>query len=504
MSYYPNVYASQTGPLLLSGLDANFNFAVDIQSQSLYASAGGSSDIITATLTPAVTSLISGLTLYIRAATANTTTTPTFSPNSLTAKTIVKANNIALAVGDIAGSGHILILQYDATNGVWELANPATANTSFPGGTANGVLYLNGSKIATSGAALTFDGTNFATTGTATATKLIPTGTSVTGNGLYLPAANALGLSTNGTNAVYIDSSQNVGIGTSSPSSPLNVVSASSSLAIAINGRSSDNLGAMYFYANNGSTQYSTIIASATEFRLSSVPAAAVQTFYTNGSERMRIDSSGNVGIGTSSPSTRLSVSSSGANGVDLAVDQGNSAASARLFFSNGTAGQGYSISNDTGALKFNRSATSGSATGTESMRIDSSGNVGIGTSSPLGKLNVDNGTIYVGASGNVSQQNVLLRGYGYYVGATIYGDVSIRSTYTSSNNTGSLEFYTSNGSGSSTRLAMTLNPVGSLSIYQATTAAAPVYVKGAMYFDTTLNKLRIGGATAWETVTSV
>jgi hypothetical protein len=38
----------------------------------------------------------------------------------------------------------------------------------------------------------------------------------------------------------------------------------------------------------------------------------------------------------------------------------------------------------------------------------------------------------------------------------------------------------------------------------QATTAGAPTYVKGAMYFDTTLNKLRIGGATAWETVTSV
>ena len=34
--------------------------------------------------------------------------------------------------------------------------------------------------------------------------------------------------------------------------------------------------------------------------------------------------------------------------------------------------------------------------------------------------------------------------------------------------------------------------------------ATAPPYVKGGMYFDTTLNKLRIGGATAWETVTSV
>lgn len=37
----------------------------------------------------------------------------------------------------------------------------------------------------------------------------------------------------------------------------------------------------------------------------------------------------------------------------------------------------------------------------------------------------------------------------------------------------------------------------------QATTAGAPSYIKGAIYFDTTLNKLRVGGATAWETITS-
>jgi hypothetical protein len=44
----------------------------------------------------------------------------------------------------------------------------------------------------------------------------------------------------------------------------------------------------------------------------------------------------------------------------------------------------------------------------------------------------------------------------------------------------------------------------GTISPVQATTAAAPAYVKGAIYFDTTLNKLRVGGATAWETITSV
>ena len=40
--------------------------------------------------------------------------------------------------------------------------------------------------------------------------------------------------------------------------------------------------------------------------------------------------------------------------------------------------------------------------------------------------------------------------------------------------------------------------------IPQATTANAPGYAKGALYFDLTLNKLRVGGASGWETVTSV
>ena len=103
-------------------------------------------------------------------------------------------------------------------------------------------------------------------------------------------------VSTGGTERMRVNASGNVGIGTASPSGPLNVVAASvSALAIAINGRSADNLGAMYLYANDGTTQQATITASASEFRHSSVPAAAVQTFYTNAAERMRIDASGNL-----------------------------------------------------------------------------------------------------------------------------------------------------------------------------------------------------------------
>lgn len=43
----------------------------------------------------------------------------------------------------------------------------------------------------------------------------------------------------------------------------------------------------------------------------------------------------------------------------------------------------------------------------------------------------------------------------------------------------------------------------GRVRIPQYTTAGAPAYVKGALYFDTTLNKLRVGGASGWETITS-
>jgi hypothetical protein len=39
--------------------------------------------------------------------------------------------------------------------------------------------------------------------------------------------------------------------------------------------------------------------------------------------------------------------------------------------------------------------------------------------------------------------------------------------------------------------------------VFPVALSAAPSYVKGGLYFDTTLNKLRVGGASAWETVTS-
>jgi len=85
---------------------------------------GGTADAITATSSPVITTLVDGQLCYVRATAANATTTPTFSPNALTARTIVKNGGSALAAGDIAGDGHELELRYDLTNTRWELLNP--------------------------------------------------------------------------------------------------------------------------------------------------------------------------------------------------------------------------------------------------------------------------------------------------------------------------------------------------------------------------------------------
>ena len=107
--------------------DSKLN-TVDLQKNTpVTSSAGGTADAITASYIPAITTLSNGMSLFVRAASANTTTTPTFTPNSgtIAAKTIVKGNGLALDAGDIAGGGHWIELQYDATLDKWVLQNPA-------------------------------------------------------------------------------------------------------------------------------------------------------------------------------------------------------------------------------------------------------------------------------------------------------------------------------------------------------------------------------------------
>lgn len=111
---------------------------------SLYIAVGeGTSDAITATFDPAITELTNGLVVFVRALASNATTTPTFSPDGLTATTITKGTYQPLAIGDIAGNGYWMILQYDSTQGKWVLQNPATGiNIVIPSTMPVGAIYV--------------------------------------------------------------------------------------------------------------------------------------------------------------------------------------------------------------------------------------------------------------------------------------------------------------------------------------------------------------------------
>lgn len=94
----------------------------------LSASATGTVDVITATYSPAPT-LVDKKILFLVASGANTSTTPTFSPNGLTAHTITKLGGSPLVAGDIAGANFVAILVYNLANTRWELLNPKVSFT---------------------------------------------------------------------------------------------------------------------------------------------------------------------------------------------------------------------------------------------------------------------------------------------------------------------------------------------------------------------------------------
>jgi hypothetical protein len=136
------------------------SFAQVQDGNSAWVAAGGTADAITANYSIPITTLIDGQMCFVRASAANATTTPTFSPSSLTARTIVKEGGAALVAGDIAGAGAELILRYNLANTRWELLNPKAPTPPAAGAPYTAPTTTVGASIAL--AEGTTNGTNTA------------------------------------------------------------------------------------------------------------------------------------------------------------------------------------------------------------------------------------------------------------------------------------------------------------------------------------------------------
>jgi hypothetical protein len=127
-----------------------------------------------------------------------------------------------------------------------------------------------------------------------------------------LTTFSSTGIDDNATStAITIDSSENVGIGTSSPSANLEVRGASSNGQIYLGGSTTATYGK--FYSDNDGT----LIASADAGNNAASSYFGVEV---DGTERMRINTNGNIQIGTTTESARLHIASSTTAGTDPLV----------------------------------------------------------------------------------------------------------------------------------------------------------------------------------------
>lgn len=322
---------------------------------------------------------------------ANTGTVSSSSSNLATGTQIQAAIDSALA-GALTFKG-----TFNATTGeIVSGGNSGSYLYNCPGGAGTRVAISVGDLyVASTAGSFYCTGSSLSVADEVIATAAAAADSSVVGNWSVVPSSGG-GITGNGTtniiprwdgatvlaDSAIAQSGTNIGIGTTSPFTNLTVYGATDSRIALIN-------------SNSGATSsdgFVMILEDDSEVNFLNRESAAIK-FATAGTERMRIDSSGNVGIGTNSPTGVFN----GSGGLDAsgyviargAITSHQTDAAVLHYGSNEARLRAYGSTAGSGFISFFTGGGGGSGD-TERMRIDSSGNVGIGTLSPSVSLDVD------------------------------------------------------------------------------------------------------------------